>query len=181
MSHDETVIIESYLKGVSPGFEEVKNWIDTVLQFHGWGTRLDIVEIRQATLVAVLDNLQQSKYKGQGLKGYVQSICKRICLDDLRKSYRKERFLAARELQTPASVSQTPESILIEKEKNDSFHQIMLELSDQCRQLLRWKFYDHFSHKEIGDKLGLTAGASRVRVHRCLEETSRIRARLEED
>lgn len=48
------------------------------------------------------------------------------------------------------------------------------DLPDEDKQVLKWRFEEELSHKEIGDRLGISENGSRSRVFRALQRCKKL-------
>ena len=174
---DEHSIIQNFLNGKNPGYSTVKNWIDTVVFFHGWGNRIDPDDVKQDALTIVLKNLRDGRYQGQNLKGYVQSISKNTCLMALRRGYRSNTQ-SINDIEIPATTG-NPEAQLLKEEEFSQFKTVFSQLSSLCKRILVLKFIRSLGYREIGDRLDLTEGTARVRLFRCLARARELAIALE--
>lgn len=169
---DEKAIIGDFLVGKNPGYSTVLQWIESVLFFNGWGHRIDPADVRQEALSAVLINLRDDKYSGSGLKGYVQSTCKNLCLMALRRSYKSNcQSMEGIEVVDPAG---TPETDLLKVEEYERLKQVFSQLSSLCKRLMILKVFKKLKYREIGNRLDLSEGNARLRFHRCLEKAKNL-------
>jgi len=174
---DDQSLIRSYLEGRNPGYSTFEKWVDSVIFFKGWGPRIDSADVKQETLTVLLQNLRAKRYEGGGLKSYIQSICKNLCLLALRKSYGSPT-VPLDNAETLTSKN-NPEDDLLKKEELRLFSDVFGRLSSICRKLLILRFKSVLGYAEIGKELQISEGAARVRLFRCLENARKIRVRIE--
>jgi RNA polymerase sigma factor (sigma-70 family) len=164
----EKELIDTFLMGINPGFVTIQKWIDAIILAHAWGDKLDAQEIRQEVMSIVYQNLREGKYRGEGLKTYINSICKNNCLMSLRRSYRiKDVSIEDNEI---CSQDLNPGEQILQKEEYLIFRKVFEKLGFICKRILILKFIHSRSHREIADRLKISEGAARVRLLRCLEK-----------
>ena len=171
-------IISGYLSGSREATLTILGWIAEVLNFNGWGDRIDRGDVRQESCLALLRNLREGAYEGtgHGLRAYVQSICKKQCLRALRRSYsRVEIDIDVCELtdQNPG-----PAEDFEARERQALFRRVFSSLKPECRRLLVWKFVRDYSHAEMAERLGIAEVTARVRLHRCLKMAIELSQRM---
>jgi RNA polymerase sigma factor (sigma-70 family) len=126
-----------------------------------------------ASLVSSLKN-----FDGQhSLARFIGVIAERKCIEHYRKnsSSRFCRMELADEDHQAVDVDQeahhdSPEVQLIQAELKELLRIGWRGLSDSCRELLRMRYYDDLSYKEIGQMLGKTENALAVQANRCVND-----------
>ena len=43
---NEEHIIKTFLTGVNPGYSTIDKWVDTIIFFHGWGSKIDAADVK---------------------------------------------------------------------------------------------------------------------------------------
>jgi RNA polymerase sigma factor (sigma-70 family) len=51
---------------------------------------------------------------------------------------------------------------------------VMQKLSEECRKLWRWVYFERLPESEVAQRLGIRLGTARVRVHRCLKRGRKL-------
>lgn len=168
VSGTEREIIEKLIAGERTATIQAVGWIREVIQHHGWGNRLDRDELLQETYLALIRNLREERYRatGGGLKSYVQSITRIQCLRALRRSYQRQEVDI--DALTTLSPNPGPDELIEMEERRKSGLKILRALKRDCRKLLIWKYVHQLPSSVIGERLGITEGAVRVRLHRCM-------------
>jgi RNA polymerase sigma-70 factor (ECF subfamily) len=104
------------------------------------------------------------KFEGRGsLEGWLKRVLVRLVL--MRQRAQRRRREVAFDDQTPdrAASRATDESGTLDLER------VLAELPDDLRAVLVLRETEGYSHKEIGVMLGITPGASRVRLSRAIK------------
>lgn len=156
-------IITGFLTNQSEAVALVTGWARGVARSRAWGfeTSEDIV---QQTLLVVVQNLRAGKFQGGNLPAYVRRIAKNICISN----YRRARTRGA---QVPLGESlRTTEADGAGIERRAMLARILAILDAPCRQLIEQAYFYGLSRKEIAARWGISAGAAKVRLFRCLEK-----------
>jgi RNA polymerase sigma-70 factor (ECF subfamily) len=167
-----------FVDGRRDAHETVRRWVADVVRFGAWRFA-DPEGVIQEVLLELLVSLRAGEYEERGgLRGFVGTVARRTCID----RYRREKFRGAFERpapdlgETPAS-DKDPERRVQARQQLERLIYIHQRLSADCRRLWRLVYGEHLSAKEVAQRLGLAAGAVRVRVHRCLEQAREIHGR----
>lgn len=123
-------------------------------------------DLAQEALARVFFGLNSGRFRGESsLKTYAGRVARYTCLEHLRRR-RREVELDAETLPSRERWSQPEEAFFCAEEHLRNL-ETFASLPSDCRELLRMIFVDGFTYREIGLKLGLSAGAVKTRVHRC--------------
>jgi len=167
----EQEMIQGFLAGKPEAYRTVDNWVTTVLNLRGWHASIHEArdDIKQETLIALTENLRNNKYKGMGLKTYVSSITKFLCL----KAYdrRPVEPLDGKEI----SDNRPPElDLMIQSEEHQFVRNALLQLNDKCRKMLALRYYRDMDHSQIARIMKVTAATSRQWLKRCLDKAREL-------
>jgi RNA polymerase sigma factor (sigma-70 family) len=157
------VLIDGFLAGELDAVRTLAGWAKTVADHEAWGfeTSEDIV---QATLLALLQNLREGRFAHGNLRAYVRRIAKNMCITSYRKMQTRGDHLSIEEDgQTPAA-SRSGDDI----ERLTMLEEVLVKLNETCRQILLLAYIQGFSRSEIGERLGISEDAARVRLFRCV-------------
>jgi len=171
----EQELIRGFLAGESGACNTVIAWVTTVLSFRGWHASIHAArdDIRQEALIALTENLRNNKYKGMGLKTYVSSITKFLCL----KAYDRHpaESLEGREIPD----GRPPElETMIRNEDYSVIREALLRINEKCRKILALRFHKQLDHSQIARTLEISAATSRQWLKRCLDK---MRELIKED
>lgn len=89
---------------------------------------------------------------------------------DYLRNHRREVFVDAQV--DFASGWEAPETLLVRMESMGLLRQVLQELSDSDRQLIRLKYFENLKYSEIGAQMGLGIGNVGYRLHHILKELS---------
>ena len=166
-------VVADFLDNRPEAIATVTAWIRDVVRHRAWGFESP-EDLVQGTLLALVRNFRSGRYAGGDLRAYVRRVAKNRCVS----CYRKRRVRGhevpwneadgGRELAAP---DRQPEC--------DAGRRIRLEralasLGDDCRRLIGRAYGEGWSRSEIADDLGISEGAARVRLFRCLERAREI-------
>jgi RNA polymerase sigma-70 factor (ECF subfamily) len=161
---DESLVAD-FLANVPDAVGTIGRWAREVAVHRAWGfeTADDVV---QATLLAVVRGLRDGRFTGGDLRAWVRRIAKNLCVT----SYRRRRV---RGTEVPWDVADgtAPELASADPDpaRTDLVRKILEGLDEACRRLLDLAYAQGLSRREIARELGISEGAARVRLHRCLE------------
>lgn len=111
----------------------------------------------------------------EALPGFLFETARHICQQHLRHSGRESRALDVFGAgSSEQSTDPDPLAQLVSKERAEQTRQALARLGESDREVLRLAFADGMDARTIGARLGLTAGAVRVRRHRALRRLADI-------
>lgn len=140
------------------------------------GDAAEAEDVAQETLRRVLEALRAGKVRDlEALPSFVFQTARNLCLQGLRRRGRQERAFAGL-----AGAAGPPAAGALERlisgERRARVATALDRLPAADRELLRLVFVDDLEAPEVARRLGLRAGALRVRKHRALK---RLEALLE--
>jgi RNA polymerase sigma factor (sigma-70 family) len=163
----EKELIRGFLAGESKTYTTINSWINTILNARSWHHSITTAkdDIRQEVLVALTENFRKGQYKGLGLKAYVSSMTRFICL----KAYDKH---TAVDIEKTELISGNPSALenMVNSEKYDIIKTSFWKLNHKCQKLLALKFYRELDHNRIAKILKITVVTSRQWLKRCLDK-----------
>jgi RNA polymerase sigma factor (sigma-70 family) len=173
---NDSLLIETFLEGIPPGFPQIEAWIDRVFRSPKWNPRISIPDAKQNCLQDLIHNFRTGQYAGRSLRGYVQRIAQIKCVAEWRE-IRKRRTTS---LEDPDSVAceANPEKILIEKEEYETFEEVFDRLPPIDQRLLLMRVVDNLPYKEIAEELGLREVTAKVRFSRIPQKAIKLRRQI---
>jgi RNA polymerase sigma-70 factor, ECF subfamily len=157
--------VAEFLAGAPGRVAAIRAAIEVVVRsfrLTGDGLERDLV---QEVLSRVIRNLSAGQFRGEStLETYVQKVARYACLEHLRR----RRFEVRMNLDSIPSGARwsEPEAALLMDEEHRRNLRAFAALSAESRELLRLIFLEGLSYADIADRLGLTEGAIKSRVHR---------------
>lgn len=117
----------------------------------------------QNTFVRVFQNI----VKYDSTKGDFKSWIARIAVNESIALLRKQKKVHFTQIDSPLETHDlSVDSNLFQKMELEDVTNTIKMLEDESRVILDLFFYEEYSHKEIGELLGISVDSSRVRLHR---------------
>jgi RNA polymerase sigma-70 factor (ECF subfamily) len=142
------------------------------------GNRTEAKDLAQEVFVRVWQAAKSYKPKAK-FSTWIYRIAVNLCLNEL-KSVKRRRLIPLgteekpdSEYSTPSNVSQSPEDLLLAKERGHQISEALRSLPENQRMALILKRYDNLSYDEIGRVMGCSVSAVEsllVRAKKNLQE-----------
>ena len=136
-------------------------------------------DIAQETLRRVIEAVRGGRVQNAGaIAGFVFQTAKHICMHAQRAAGREAR--AMRRLHEPSDTEGAEPDVLarlVSEERRVQVRAALATLSPDDRDLLRALYFDQVETAGLAAKLGLSAGALRVRKHRALQRLGEVLGR----
>ena len=166
--------VRKFLEGEDEEVRKVRTAIDLAV---GRFPLIDAArrgELAQEALGRVFLNVRAGRFRGDAsLPTYANRVAKYTCLEHLRRRRTDVDMEAgAGELPSPAM---GPEDSLARQEEHRRNVRAFAALPPECRKLLLLVFVDGLSYRDVGEKLGISEGAVKLRVFRCRDAGRRTR------
>lgn len=153
----------------------VRDRIRRILSFRG--LRIPAAEredLEQEIMTEVWQAVNRSAFDfTAGFWGFVEVVSSRRCIDWLRRQ--REHAAPQTSLADPRS---GPSETLLDQERSDLAATVIRALDPACRELVAMRFHHGLSYDEIGARVGKSAGAVRVQMHRCIQRARELVAEL---
>lgn len=128
-------------------------------------------DIAQETMRRVIEALRSGRVQNaEAIAGFVFQTAKHVCMHAHRSAGREAR--AMRRLHDPSDpegAHPDPLARLVSEERRTRVRAAMQTLSPDDRDLLRALYFEQVDTTELAARLGLAAGALRVRKHRAVQ------------
>ena len=118
-----------------------------------------IEDIAQETMAAIVPKIVRAN-DAEYLERLVRKISKNKCIDYLRRNKVQIEELSE-DLETPVAES-------VEHDVISALRLAMRSLGEACRGIIRSRFFDEKSHKEIAAEIGVEVNQVGIRISRCL-------------
>lgn len=115
--------------------------------------------LAQETMVALVENISRIADE-QHLRRFVKRVTRNKCIDYIRRH--REQFGDVPETM-PDVVEPSVDDTTI-----DALHQAVANLGEPCHTIVRSRFLDGLSYKELAVKVNVEVGQVGVRISRCL-------------
>lgn len=190
----DRLLVERCLAGSRAAWDEFYDrfllLIRKVVQNHvRWGEheREDMVQNAFLALFTAL-NTYDHRYS---LSKFVWVVSERVCVDEFRKRKARKRdaetiSVSHHDISEPAvpvlvSNSDPPEDLLADREQSHLLEQAFRSLGDRCKELLRLRYLEELSFKEIARLMGGKDKTLAVQAGRCLGDLRAHFARVERE
>ena len=118
---------------------------------------------------------QQAKFRWQGAPQFYAWIF-RVAMNEVSLYYRRGKKYQLVEDWLDVEVSDEPSTTdrMISEEQSRAIHRAVEDLPDKLSRVVELYYFAELSHGEIAVALGITETASRVRLHRAIQELQTI-------
>ncbi len=159
-------VIEDFLAGRQEVVAMVAGWAREVARHRAWGfdSPDDIV---QATLLGMVGNLRAGRFGGGDLRAYVRRIAKNLCVSSYRRARTRRGEVS---LETQESEASVAPAAGLDAERRAALGRILALLDEACRRIIVLAYLHGQSRGEIAQRMGISEGAAKVRLFRCLEK-----------
>jgi RNA polymerase sigma-70 factor (ECF subfamily) len=183
---EEDKLIDYAIDGVEQAWNEIyrryHGRVKRVVAWQKWGFRpAEVEEVTQEVFLELIKALPNFRQEAS-LATFLTRLTKNKCISILRRKGAQkrakeefgfvfeekksddddERFLHVE------STMGSPEDELIFDEESIELMKSLKQLSAECRDIIKKRYYDDLSYKEICDELGLPLGTVCSRLKRCL-------------
>jgi RNA polymerase sigma factor (sigma-70 family) len=162
---DDEALVGAFLKGELAAVRRVNAWIDSALRLHHGASLDSLDDLRQDARMRLVRNLRRGTFRRQSsLKTYVQRIAANAAIDAQRRALSRVEFQKLVGPLREGRTFQNNESAYI---AGDMVRHLLRDLSRSDRLLIWLIFGERCSYAEAARRLGKSAGALKVRAHRC--------------
>lgn len=183
---EEDKLIDYAIDGVEQAWSEIyrryHGRVKRVVAWQKWGFRpAEVEEVTQEVFLELIKALPNFRQEAS-LATFLTRLTKNKCISILRRKGAQkrakeefgfvfeekksddddERFLHVE------STMGSPEDELVFDEDSLELMNSLKQLSGECRDIIKKRYYDDLSYKEICDELGLPLGTVCSRLKRCL-------------
>lgn len=184
---EERILVERCLNGDGQAWEDFLRIhyriIVTIVHWRKWGfEREEREDIVQEIVTEIVNALETFRFKSK-LKTFVYSISVHTCVTHLRKKKALKRQADFEDTSEDAidckhSVepkvfsqfgSKSPEELLMNREMVSIVFRVITTLTDRCRELIRYRYFEDLTFQDISRKTGAKQNTLVVQMKRCLE------------
>jgi RNA polymerase sigma-70 factor (ECF subfamily) len=154
-------------------YVRIEKTVSYIVRWRQWGlNQAQMEETVQEVLNSFISSLETFDFNCS-LETFASTITKNKCVSEIRKQSAAkragERFaVSVHGYDSVAAPGETNERRLLLTEEH---HQVVLalgQLGEKCRTILRMRYYDEYSYKQIGEILNIPAGTVASRLKRSL-------------
>jgi len=169
LPEDTDTFVPGFLAGEAEAVRVVSRWARAVVSHKAWDFQ-NADDLVQSTLLALLRNCRAGRFQGGNFRAYVRRIAKNLCIS----SYRKLRTRGD-QIEFEETVHSTGNPFPgDELERHSVIERILAKLDETCRRIIWLAYLQELNRKEISNLLGISEGAARVRLFRCLKSGQNI-------
>lgn len=167
MSASRESLVERFRRGDPDAIRHVARLAGRIVAERGYyvphAEREDVV---QETLIHVHQTVTSAGFGlSRGFEGIVRTIASRRCVDWMRR----HRPLVTMEEEPRNPSAAGPEQVLLSDEKLARGRRALRALSRMCHQLIRLRFGEDLSYRQIAERTGRTEHGVRTETYRCLK------------
>lgn len=158
--------IEAFLRGDPEIVTGIRAAIRAIVRSFRFRDPALLKDLTQDSLEGVFLALSAGQFRGaSSLETYARNVAKYTCLRHLRR----QRFRGEVDPERLAEDGRAsgPEEDLLRREEHRRNLKVLAQLPAESRELLRLIFLEGLSYRETAERLGISEGAVKVRVHRC--------------
>lgn len=166
---------QSWAQGLRNGepraVERVRERVGRILAYRGLRiSRQDLDDLQQEVLVQIWRSVSRPDFDSSaGFWGFVELVAARRCIDWLRT--RKHAIPPDDDLR---SSSKSPFEHTLGRERASLASAVLARLHPDCRRLITLRLRDGLPYSELAPILGVSEGALRVRLYRCIGSAQKI-------
>lgn len=175
----QEAILDAFRRGDERAVAEVRSWVVSVVSRGNWRFR-DPEGVVQEVLLKLVRLADGDRFSGRSsFKTFVFSVAKFTCVDVYRVEGRRPQERLGAEGNEDPPAAREGGGVAEVAERRDLVRYVLQHLPEECVRLWRLLYGEDLSASEVAKRLGTSAGAIRVRVHRCLKRARRIGQTLE--
>jgi RNA polymerase sigma-70 factor (ECF subfamily) len=163
-------IASGLLRGQTSAVGVATEWVRSVVRHQAWGFAAP-EDIVQDALLAVVGNLREDRYRSGDFRAYVRRIAKNICIGHYRRHRRRGPHESLEADDARVMAGDGDEQAM---EARTEVRQILAGLDGSCRRLISLAYLEGLSRRQIGQRLGISETAAKVRLFRCLERARHL-------
>lgn len=168
----------AFLAEEPEALEQVRVWVRRLVR-GAWRFQ-DPEAVVQEVVLELIGMARDGRiHDGTRFKSFVLTVARHTCIDHHRRERLREAGGSLDDLlEPPQAAEQSAEEAVVAKQRRRMARYVLQSLSEDCRDLLRLTFGEDLPAREVGERLGLTEGNVRVRLHRCLQKARSLRERF---
>ena len=147
----------------------VERWVQAIVR-GGWRFSDPAAVTQDIMLELVLLARSDRIPVNRDFQAFVRTVTRHSCVDAFRRDrIRATEPLEDRFFELPGKERDDPEARLLAHRQRERLRFLWQALAPTCRELIRWAHGEEISADIIAERLDISPGNARVRLHRCLE------------
>jgi RNA polymerase sigma factor (sigma-70 family) len=133
------------------------------------GTDEDAKDIFQDTVLIFYNQVKLNKFdESKDVGGFMYSVARNLWIN---RAKIKNRFVQLESNESSHGSEGNVLNDLISQEKTLAIEEVMNQIGEECKKLLKLSIYDKLSMKEIAEKMGYTSdGVAKTYNYRCKQK-----------
>lgn len=181
---EERSLIEKCLRGDGSAWDRLIDLhyprIAGIVRWPKWKfDRHELEDVIQETLEQVVKSVKTFKFQS-ALETFIYKVTVNTCIEQIRKRTAAKRDVSCIPLDViqtdcekpdahiPRSPDRNQEDLLLRLEQIGLLRQALESLDKQCKDLVRYRFFEEISFQEIAAKLNIKQNTLVVQLKRCL-------------
>jgi RNA polymerase sigma factor (sigma-70 family) len=130
-------------------------------------------DIFQDGVIVLFRHVREGKFDQKyELSGFLYTICRNLWINYIK---RQNRLTELDSIEYKMADSVNLEEDLLTKEKENKVHEVLSQVGDRCRELLKYSVFENLSMREICEKMGFsTENAAKTRNYKCKQKLLKI-------
>lgn len=178
----DALLVKECLSGSEKAWKEFYsqyvNLMRTVVRRHSSLSESDVQDITQSAFLSLVSALPGYDFS-HSLSTFVCLITERVLIDEIRRLRAAKRFAETETVSHHDSAKenaaivvsnlQAADQQIEAKELELTLRRALEKLDDGCRELLKMRYFNDLSYKEISEITGVQENTLNVRAKRCLD------------
>ena len=133
------------------------------------GTNDDAKDIFQDTVLIFYNQVKLNKFnEDKDIGGFMYTVARNLWINKAKKA---NKFVQVNDTETWESADVDALDGLISREKTLAIEEVMNQIGEECKKLLKYSIYEKMSLKEIAEKMGYSSeGVAKTYNYRCKQK-----------
>ncbi|MDQ7797268.1 MAG: sigma-70 family RNA polymerase sigma factor [Spirochaetia bacterium] len=155
------------------------NLVRNVVRKQWWVRDHEVEDLVQSSFESLIESMDGFTREGS-LAAFVFVVTERVCLQEMRRRFAAKRDVRSEKvdygdcesggLSVADANFDSPEEILMKRQIQFLLEKALSSLREKCKGLLRLRYFDGLSYRDIAEAFGERENTLHVRAKRCLEE-----------
>jgi RNA polymerase sigma-70 factor, ECF subfamily len=178
----DSLLVKACLSGSEKAWKELYskylNLMRTVVRRHSSLSESDVQDVTQSAFLSLVSALPGYDFS-HSLSTFVCLITERVLIDEIRRLKATKRLAETETLSYNDSATEKAAIVVsdfqdvdqqIEAKELELILRLAVEkLDDRCRELLKMRYFNELTYKEISEITGVQENTLNVRAKRCLD------------